>query len=78
MGPPARWRFHEPAIRGQRWHITRADFYSEDVVRGGDTKGACNAYGKFKLDGQAISVSEIDQRDQRYCRHCLRMVALGH
>ena len=77
VGPRDRWRFHEPAKRGQRWHITRADFYSQDVVRDGETTGVCNAYGAFKPDGVVVPVAEIDDGDPRYCQHCLRMVAFG-
>ncbi len=77
VGPPERWRFHEPAKRGQRWHITRADFYAQDVVPGGETKGVCNAYGDLKPAGESVPVAGIDEGDPRYCRHCLRMVAFG-
>jgi hypothetical protein len=77
VGPRDRWRFHEPAKRGQRWHITRADFYSQDVVRHGETSGVCNAYGAFKPDGAVIHVDKVDDSDPKYCQHCLRMVAFG-
>lgn len=77
VGPPERWRFHEPAKRGQRWHITRADFYAQDVVRDGETSCVCNAYGDLKPGGEVIAVAVINRDDPKYCRHCLRMVALG-
>jgi hypothetical protein len=77
VGPRDRWRFHEPAKRGQRWHITRSDFYSQDVVRGGDMTGVCNAYGDLEPGGEIIPVNEINEDDPRFCRHCLRMVAFG-
>ena len=77
VGPPERWRFHEPVNRGQKWHITRDDFYSQDVVNGGEKKGVCNAYGGLKPAGEALPVAAIDETDPKYCRRCLTMVKNG-
>jgi hypothetical protein len=73
VGPPERWRFREPAKRGQRWHIIRRDFYVGEDSDG----GICNAFGELKPGGETVLASEADDSDPRYCRHCLRMMALG-